>query len=298
MGRIIFLILIWNLSAQSDQSIFLILNQYDDSSRSIDSSLNANFEGAFFQFTEPVQELIADLEKEQYPAAARMGLVKRIGLEYNVQYIVNNQIKRNKDRLFLEGRVFSTRSGGLILRRKIDLMNYQNGDFNELNLWVGQIIDLVYPGWIENREKILFLDPADITYDKTPMGAALRSLFIPGWGQAYSGKKLSSIFWAGLEMSLSTAIILSYIGYDNAVKNFLQYKKQYDETDDVKEIASFRTLASKEHANHIKYNKLIISFAAATSTTWIANSIHAWVVGPRPSLKIYRKWDSTKTTAN
>tara|TARA_B100001250_G_scaffold414472_1_gene453085 strand:+ start:3712 stop:4608 length:897 start_codon:yes stop_codon:yes gene_type:complete len=298
MVRAIFLLLLCNLSAQSSQSIFLILNQYDNNSRSIDSSLNANFEGALFQFTEPVQELIADLEAEQYPAAARMGLVKRIGLEYDVEYIVNNQIKRNNNRLFLEGRVFSTRSGGLVLRRKIDLMNYRNGDLNELNLWVGQIIDLVYPGWIENREKILFLDPSDITYEKTPMGAAMRSLFVPGWGQAYSGKKFSSIFWAGLELSLSTAIILSYIGYDNAVKNFLQYKKQYDETDDVKEIASFRSLASKEHANHIKYNKLIISFAAATGTTWIANSVHAWVVGPRPSLKIYRKWDSTKTIAN
>ena len=129
-----------------------------------------------------------------------MGLVKRIGLEHKVEYIVNNQIKNNNNRLFLEGRVFSTRSGGLVLRRKVDLMNYQDGDFNELNLWVGQIIDLVYPGWIENREQILFLDPSDITYEKTPMGAALRSLFVPGWGQAYSGKKLSSVFWAGLEL--------------------------------------------------------------------------------------------------
>ena len=298
MRRAIFLLMVCTLSAQGNQSIFLILNQYNDTSRHIDSSLNANFKGTFFQFTEPIQELIVDLEAEQYPAAARMGLVKRIGLEHKVEYIVNNQIKNNNNRLFLEGRVFSTRSGGLVLRRKVDLMNYQDGDFNELNLWVGQIIDLVYPGWIENREQILFLDPSDITYEKTPMGAALRSLFVPGWGQAYSGKKLSSVFWAGLELSLSTAIILSYIGYDNAAKNFLQYKKQYDETDDVKEITNFRNLASEEHANHIKYNKLIISFAAATGTTWIANSVHAWIVGPRPSLKIYRDWDSTKTIPN
>ena len=298
MRRAIFLLMVCTLSAQGNQSIFLILNQYNDTSRRIDSSLNANFKGTFFQFTEPIQELIVDLEAEQYPAAARMGLVKRIGFEHKVEYIVNNQIKNNNNRLFLEGRVFSTRSGGLVLRQKVDLMNYQDGDFNELNLWVGQIIDLVYPGWIENREQILFLDPSDITYEKTPMGAALRSLFVPGWGQAYSGKKLSSVFWAGLELSLSTAIILSYIGYDNAAKNFLQYKKQYNETDDVKEIANFRNLASEEHANHIKYNKLIISFAAATGTTWIANSVHAWIVGPRPSLKIYRDWDSTKTIPN
>ena len=298
MRRAIFLLMVCTLSSQGNQSIFLILNQYNDTSRHIDSSLNANFKGTIFQFTEPIQELIVDLEAEQYPAAARMGLVKRIGLEHKVEYIVNNQIKNNNNRLFLEGRVFSTRSGGLVLRRKVDLMNYQDGDFNELNLWVGQIIDLVYPGWIENREQILFLDPSDITYEKTPMGAALRSLFVPGWGQAYSGKKLSSVFWAGLELSPSTAIILSYIGYDNAAKNFLQYKKQYDETDDVKEIANFRNLASEEHANHIKYNKLIISFAAATGTTWIANSVHAWIVGPRPSLKIYRDWDSTKTIPN
>ena len=298
MVRAIFLLFFCNLSAQSNQSIFLILNQYEDNEKNIDSSLNANFDGALFKFTEPIQDLIVDLETQEYPAAARMGLVKRIGLKYDVQFIVNNQIKKNHNRLFLEGRVFSTRSGGLVLQRTIDLMDYLEGDLNELNLWVAEIMDLAYPGWLKNRESILFLDPSDMTYEKTPMGAAIRSLFVPGWGQAYSGKKLSAAFWAGLELSLSTAIILSYIGYDNAVKNFLNYKKQYDETNDEKEIARFRKLAITEHANHLKYNKLIISFAAATGTTWIANSLHAWVVGPRPSLKLYREWDSTKIIVN
>ena len=59
-AKAIFLLMVCTLSAQGNQSIFLILNQYNDTSRHIDSSLNANFKGTFFQFTEPIQELIVD----------------------------------------------------------------------------------------------------------------------------------------------------------------------------------------------------------------------------------------------
>ena len=128
---------------------------------------------------------------------------------------------------------------------------------NELNLWVGEIMNIVYPGWLENRESILFLDPDNMTYEKTPMGAAMRSLAVPGLGQAYSGKKLSAAFWVALESSLSVGILLSFLNYDAAAKNFLQYQNDYSNTDDEKEIAQYRELAISEHAKHIRYNNLL-----------------------------------------
>ena len=273
----------------------LMLNQFENQIPELSSTLEANFSGSEFQFREPIEKLITDLDAEQYPAASRMGLVKMVGNEYGVDYIIYNQIRNQDERFYLEGQIFSTRSGGLILRRKLDLLNYTESQVNELNLWVGEIMNIVYPGWLENRESILFSDPADITYEKTPMGAAMRSLAVPGWGQAYSGKKLSAAFWVGLESSLSVGILLSFLNYDTASRNFLQYQKDYNNTDDEKEVAQYRALAISEHAKHIRYNNLMIAFASITGTTWVANSVHAWIVGPRPFYEIYRKWDSTRT---
>tara|TARA_B100000519_G_scaffold200119_1_gene212640 strand:- start:343 stop:1248 length:906 start_codon:yes stop_codon:yes gene_type:complete len=275
------------LLAQPGKSI-LLLNQFDEQLPELNSSLDNNFSGSRFQLMEPIENLITDLDTSKYPAANRMGLVKQIGSEYKVDYIIYNQIQNQGNRFFLEGQIFSTRSGGLILRRKLDLLNYEDGRMNELNLWIGEIMEVLYPGWVENRESILFQDPDDITYEKTPMGAALRSLAIPGWGQAYSGEKLSAAFWGGLESSLSTAILLSFLNYNTAAKNFVQYQKDYNNTDDEKEIARYREMAIKEHAKHIRYNKLMIAFASITGTTWVANSVHAWIVGPRPIHEIYR----------
>jgi len=274
------------LSGGQGKSI-LMLNQFENQIPELSKALEANFSGSEFQYREPIQKLITDLDSEQYPAASRMGLVKMIGNKYGVDYIIYNQIQNEDKRFYLEGQIFSTRSGGLVLRRKLDLLNYTEGMLNELNLWIGEIMEIIYPGWIDNRESLLFMDPDKITYEKTPMGAAIRSLAVPGWGQVYSGKKLSAAFWAGLESSLSVAILLSFLNYKDASKNFLKYQKDYHNTDDEKQIAQYRNLAISEHANHVRYNNLIIAFASITGTTWVANGVHAWIVGPRPVYEIY-----------
>tara|TARA_B100001123_G_C15164519_1_gene968843 strand:+ start:68 stop:955 length:888 start_codon:yes stop_codon:yes gene_type:complete len=280
--------------ANSQGKMILMLNQFENEIPELNSALEANFSGSEFQFREPIEKLITDIDTEQYPAASRMGLVKMIGNEYNVDYIIYNQIKNKNQRFYLEGQIFSTRSGGLILRRKLDLLNYSEGQINELNIWVGEIINVIYPGWIQNRESILFADPDDITYEKTPMGAAMRSLAIPGWGQAYSGKKISAAFWAGLESSLSIGILLSFLNYNTSSKSFLKYQQDYNNTDDEKEIAKYRSLAISEHAKHVRYNNLMIAFASITGTSWVANSVHAWIVGPRPFHEIYREWETER----
>ena len=64
-------------------------------------------------------------------------------------------------------------------------------------MWVGKTLGIQQQEWQENRESILFSDPEAISYEKTPMGAAIRSLIAPGWGQAYSDKKVSASVWFG-----------------------------------------------------------------------------------------------------
>ena len=270
---------------------FLVLNHFDKFLPNADSSLIENFSNSTFEFDSTFQILFEDIDNHENPAASHMVTIKELGEKYQVNYILFNRIEHINDRFILNGLLFNTRSGGLIHRRKIDLKQYLNGQFNELNMWVGNTVGQVEKNWENNRKSILFSDPEEINYQKTPRGAAIRSLAAPGWGQAYSGKKISAGLWASTESSLSIAAIISFLNYDKAAKSFKKNSKLYHGTNDEKEVANYRTAAENDWNDHVTFSALAIAFAGATGTGWVANSIHAWIVGPRAYKNLYQKWD-------
>ena len=286
----VYFIFFSNLAFAFDQeATYLVLNHFDEPLPDIDQSLIDNFNNSSFNFDESVSLLFDDIDSDKNPASKYMDQIKELGTIHHVNYILLNKIKHNNDRIIMEGLLFNTRSGGLIHRRKINVKDYNNGSVNEISLWVGEIRNKIQKQWEEARESIMFLNPEEIAYDKTPMGAALRSLAIPGWGQAYSGNSLSAGLWAALELSLSLAFISSYTNYDTSAKSFLQNMKLYNATDDEKKVSAYRASAEKDWDDHVIYSKLAIALAGSTITGWVSNSVHAWVFGPRPYTNIYQK---------
>ena len=286
----VYFIFFSNLVFAFDQeATYLVLNHFDKPLPDIDQSLIDNFNNSSFNFDESVNLLFDDIDSDKNPASKYMDQIKELGTIHHVNYILLNKIKHIDDRIIMEGLLFNTRSGGLVHRRKINVKDYNNGSVNEISLWVGEIRNKIQKQWEEARESIMFLNPEEISYDKTPMGAALRSLAIPGWGQAYSGNSLSAGLWAALELSLSLAFISSYTNYDTSAKSYLQNRKLYNATDDEKEVSAFRASAEKDWDDHVMYSKLAIALAGSTITGWVSNSVHAWVFGPRPYTNIYQK---------
>ena len=275
--------------AFDQDATYLVLNHFDKPLPGIDQTLVDNFNNSSFNFDHSVDALFDDLDEDENPASKYMNDIKDLGVTHGVNFILLNKIKHIDERLIIEGMLFNTRSGGLIHRRKINVKNYDNGSVNEISLWVGETKNQIQKEWEKERESIMFLNPEEISYDKTPMGAALRSLAVPGWGQAYSGNSISAGLWAVLELSLSLAFISSYNNYDSSSKSYLQNRKLYDATDDEKEVSAYRASAEKDWNDHVMYSKLAIAFASTTITGWVSNSVHAWVFGPRPYTNIYQK---------
>jgi len=273
------------------ESTFLVLNHFDKFLPNADSSLIENFSNSTFEFDSTFHILFEDIDNHANPASSHMVTIKELGEKYQVNYILFNRIEHIDDRFILNGLLFNTRSGGLIHRRKIDLKQYLNGQINDLNMWVGNTVGQVEKNWENNRKSILFSDPEEINYQKTPRGAAIRSLAAPGWGQLYSDKKVSAGVWAGTESTLSLAVLISFLKYDAAAKSYKSNLTLYNETDDEKEVAKYRTNAESDWDDHVRFSALAIAFAGATGTGWVANSIHAWIVGPRAYKNLYQKWD-------
>ena len=273
------------------ESTFLVLNHFDKYLPNAESSLIENFSNSTFEFDSTFHNLFEDIDNHENPASSYMNAIKELGEKHKVNFILCNQIKHVNDRFMLEGQLFNTRSGGLIYRRKIDLTNYINGQINELRMWVGNVTGSVNDEWQKNRESILFRGSEDIEHKKTPMGAAMRSLVAPGWGQVYSDKKVSAGVWAGTESTLSLAVLISFLKYDAAAKSYKSNLTLYNEEVYHIEVAKYKTNAESDWDDHVKFSALAIAFAGATGTGWVANSIHAWIVGPRPYKNLYQKWD-------
>ena len=212
--------------------------------------------------------------------------------------ILFHQIESDNNRFLLEGQMFNTRSGGLIKRRIVDVTSYYRGKINELKLWVGDVFREVDKDWVNQRKSILYNEPSEIIQDKTPEGAMARSLLLPGWGQFYSDAYNSGVAISSLESILLTSILVSYLSYNKSVKNFKNYSKLYEESSEQIEFDEYRSLSNSEWEKHKQYNSALIYTSVASGSLWLANGIHAYIVGPRPKKDIIQKWKAKVPLAN
>jgi hypothetical protein len=289
---VIYLLFIFILNAENNSLSYLILNEFETPNSNINQVLIENFDYLDLQFDDITVQYF---EENNHPIDfifLNMDRIKELGTLYGVNYVLFNKIIQIDSMLNLESRLYHTRSGGLINQRKIDLIDYFDGQENELKLWIGELTGGIKPEWQNKRNSILFLNADEIIYKKTPSKSALRSLLIPGWGQLYSDEKLYAVLWFGTELSLGLFSYVFFSNYQNSRNNYLLNQKLYTHSNDEKEVGNYRSLAEKDWDNHKTYSELTILFVKVIGVGWITNTLHAWIVGPRPKTKIHRKWDT------
>ena len=284
------------IQAKTESLSILILNEYD--SNVVDTSFSNYFSSKNFVNSDDTSPFLGSLDSLENPASARMSLIRKLGSEFDVDYILFHQIESEKDRFLLEGQMFNTRSGGLIKRRIVDVTSYYKGKINELKLWVGDVFREIDKDWVNQRESILYNEPSEIIQDKTPEGAMARSLLFPGWGQFYSDAYNSGVVISSLESMLLTSVLVSYLSYNKSVKNFKNYSKLYEESSEQVEFDEYRSLSNSEWEKHKKYNSALIYTSIASGSLWLANGIHAYIVGPRPKKDIIQKWNAKVPQVN
>ena len=270
----------------------LIFNAFD--SKIIDQEkleLSNFFPTKDFIIGDDVKPFSSSVDSMNNPASGRMSIIRELGNDLDIDYVLFHKINKDSNRFYLEGQMFRTESGGMIHRRIVDITNYYKGHINELKLWVGDVFNEIDKEWVEYRKMVLFQNPEDIIQEKTPEGAMARSLMVPGWGQFYSDKPTSGKIWAGIEASLITAIIASYIGYNNSVKGFKSNTSLYESSSEQIEFNEYRNQVDIEWKKHKDYNSAMIYSAITAGSLWVLNGIHAYIVGPRPKKDIIQKWD-------
>lgn len=292
MGRNFFSIILFFsiLVGENDSQTYLILNEFYVPDKDVNHTLIDNFEYLDLQFEDILSISISLNDSLFSKVSDKINKIKELGFVYNVKYVLHNTIDQIDDKyIFLSG-LYNTTSGGLIKQKSSTLINYDNFEINELNLWIGELTGGNKNEWEKNQQSVLFLAPEDIIHEKTPLKSALRSFAIPGWGQLYSNKKLEAVAWFGSELSLGILTYIFFKSYQNARNSFKSNLKSYNNSNDDREVLSFRAMAEQDWDNHKKYSEMGILCSKVIGLNWIVNSIHAYVVGPRPHHKIFKKW--------
>ena len=284
------------LFGETNSPSILILNEFD--SNTDDLKLSDFFPNNNFILGKDTAPFLNSLDSLNNPASGRMPLIRSMGKDFDVDYVLFHQIINDSSRFLLEGQMFNTRSGGLIHRRIVDITNYYRGQVNEIKLWVGEVFKEIDKDWEEYRKLVLFEDPEAIVMEKTPQGAMARSFMVPGWGQFYSDEYNSGVMFSGIEATLLSAVLVSYLSYSKSVKGLQTYRKKYEESSEQVEFDNYRNLAEGEWKKHKVYNSAMIYSGIAAGSLWIVNGIHAYIVGPRPKKDIIQKWDIVNPNPN
>ena len=268
---------------------YLILNYFENTITNVSLSLKKNFPDSKFKSQKIQNDFTKNLDIDSNPASLYMSEIKQLGENYNIDYVLFNRLTEKGQRKKMDYMLFKTKTGGLLYRSSLELIQYDNVLLNEINLFIDKFIKAGNKNWGEEREKILFSDVSEIIYEKTPFGAALRSMFFPGWGQYYSGNDISAGIWATTEIFLGAAFLISFNNYNNSANRFLQNSINYNNSNDQSVITLSRKNAEKDWDDHVLYSRLAIGLGGATIVGWISNTIHAWIFGPRPHTNIYQE---------
>ena len=113
-----------NLFGSSQDPTYLVFNHFDREIPDAEKLLIENFNDSKFEFDISIKDIFSDLDSYDNPASSHMEMIKDLGEQYKVNFILLNKIEHKEDRFILDGLLFNTRSGGLIHRRKINLKHY------------------------------------------------------------------------------------------------------------------------------------------------------------------------------
>jgi TM2 domain-containing membrane protein YozV len=124
---------------------------------------------------------------------------------------------------------------------------------------------------------------------KTKMGAMVRSLLFPGLGQFYANQRMWGYGWIAAEVVAGGLIVMNYSNYKTAYDDYNDYHTSYTNATDPVLIAHYKTQTQNSHENLEFAMDDMKTMASIAGVVWIANAVHAYIVGPTSGETAYNK---------
>ncbi len=124
---------------------------------------------------------------------------------------------------------------------------------------------------------------------KTKMGAMVRSLLFPGLGQFYANQRMWGYGWIAAEVVAGGLIVMNYSNYKTANDDYNDYHTSYANATDPVLIAHYKTQSQNSHENIESAMDDMKTMASIAGAVWIANVVHAYMVGPKSEVTAYNE---------
>ena len=124
---------------------------------------------------------------------------------------------------------------------------------------------------------------------KTKMDAMMRSLLFPGLGQFYANQKLWGYGWMAAEIVAGGLIVMNYSNYKTAYDDYNDYHTSYANATDPVLIAHYKTQSQNSHDDIESAMDDMKTMASIAGVVWIANVVHAYMVGPKSEVTAYNE---------
>ena len=115
---------------------------------------------------------------------------------------------------------------------------------------------------------------------KTQVGALVRGIAFPGLGHLYSNERKWAYLWMGAEAVMGALIYSTYSAHQSATTDWNNYQQLYLNERDIALLLEHKQNRNNSMADIEAANGQLALLAGIASSAWIANAVHAYLVGP------------------
>jgi len=206
-----------------------------------------------------------------------------VGQLLGVQNMIGGAIGKVGNTFTIDIRMIAVETGTAVRTQNVTYSGMVDGLIVEIEILAYKIVEMEPPQDVLQRRTTG--TPAVITPTlprvKTRTGAMMRSIVFPGFGHFYAERKSWGFGWIVSEVVMAGVIYSSYIAYQEAHNDYNRYFDLYNNEKNSDKIAEYRDQAEKSHKNMDTANEQIRMFTGVAGGIWLANAVHAFLVGPK-----------------
>ena len=207
-----------------------------------------------------------------------------VGAMLGVKYMISGAIGKIGNAYTIDAKMFTVATGAAESMKSITYTGAVEDLIIEIEILAWDILGLDPPRSLKKKKRQGLPNySAAAVQSKSKTGALMRSLVIPGFGQIYSGRKLSGFSIMGIELALiglavnakSTLTALK-VDQDDARQLYMASTSQAD-------IQNYGNQLMAIDADLHSANDQLMLFSASAGGLWAVNVIHAFIAGPKDS---------------
>ena len=206
-----------------------------------------------------------------------------LGQILGVQNMIGGVIGKVGSTYTIDVRTISVETGTVLRTQKVYYVGDVDGLIIEFGILAYELMQMNPPlSMLDNRRVRPTTDVVQRNpKTKTRMGSMMRSLAFPGFGQFYSERRFWGYGWILSELAVVSVIYTNYTSYQSACDDYKEYVDLYRKETDASRIVEYKTQAKETLDNINTTSEQIRMLTRMAGGLWMANVLHALIVGPK-----------------